>query len=84
MNPWRYRVTLHTASDILKLVPEPTDQIPPTIFCNDSGACYFDAGPNPYTRAIEKLLDQTGAENGELVQVAFRPDQMICFWKQPL
>jgi hypothetical protein len=84
MDCWRYRITIHTAADVLDLLPEPVERVPRMIFCDDEGACYFDAGPNPFTQAIERLLDQVGEEGWELVQVAFRPGQMICFWKQPL
>lgn len=83
MNRWRYRVTVHDADDILALVSEPAEA-PPQVFCDDAGACYFDAGPNPYTEAIEQLLNQVGDEGWELVQVTFRPDQLIGFWKQPV
>ncbi len=83
MANWRYRITVHTAADVLSVLPEPVEQVPAMIFCNDEGACYFDAGPNPLTQAMERLLDQVGEEGWELVQVTFRPDQMIGFWKQP-
>lgn len=83
MERWRYRITVHTSEDVLALLPEPVEQVPPTIFCDDEGACYFDAGPSPFIGAIEQLLDQAGEEGWELVQVAFRPGQMIGFWKQP-
>ena len=83
MNHWHYRITMYTAADVLDKLPEAMGQAPPVMFCNDEGACYFDAGPNPYTKAIEQLLDQTGQEGWELVQVTFRANQMICFWKQP-
>ena len=83
MDRWRYRITVHTAADVLDLLSEPVDRIPPTMFCDDAGACYFDAGPNPFTGAIERLLNQVGEEGWELLQVTFRPNQMICFWKQP-
>jgi hypothetical protein len=81
---WRYRITTHTSADVLGLLPEPVEEVPPRIFCDDEGACYFDSGPNPFTGAIEELLDQVGGEGWELVQVFFRPGQMICFWKQPI
>jgi hypothetical protein len=83
MNHWRYRITVFTAADILDLLPEPVEEVPPMIFCDDEGTCYFDASPSPLTQAIERLLDQLGEEGWELVQVMFRPQQMICFWKQP-
>jgi len=82
MGNWQYRITVHKPAEVLDLLPEPVEQVPPTIFCDDRGACYFDAGPNPFTRAIERLLNQVGEQGWELVQVAFRPDQMICFWKR--
>ena len=81
---WKYRVTIHSADDILALADQPADAAPPTVFCNDAGACYFDGGPNPYTRAIEQLLNKTGRDQWELVQVTFRPDQLIGFWKKPV
>jgi hypothetical protein len=64
-------------------LPEPVEDIPPMIFCDDRGECYFDSGPNPLTEAIEAVLNEVGEEHWELLQIAFRPDQMICFWKQP-
>ena len=84
MNGWRHQITIHTSAEILDLLPEPVEQVPPTVYCDDEGACYFDSGPNPFTQAIELLLNQVGEQGWELVQVAFRPQQMICFWKQPL
>jgi len=83
MSNWRHRITVHTSADILELLAEPLEEVPPTIFCDDEGVCYFDSGPNPLTQAIERSLDQVGGEGWELVQVSFRPGQMICFWKQP-
>jgi len=83
MDSWRYRITTHDAGQVLDLLPEPVEDVPPTMYCDDEGVCYFDAGPNPFTGAIERLLNEFGKEGWELVQVAFRPQQMICFWKQP-
>jgi hypothetical protein len=83
MDKWRYRITTHTTADVLGALPAPVEEVPPTMFCDDEGACYFDAGPNPFTQAMERLLDGVGEEGWELVHVAFRPEQMICFWKQP-
>jgi hypothetical protein len=83
MNRWRYRITIHTTADVLGLLTEAVENIPPMIFCDDEGACYFDAGPNPLTAAIERLLDQAGKEGWELIQIVFRPEQLIGFWKRP-
>jgi hypothetical protein len=83
MTKWRHRITIHTGEEVLALLPDVVEEVPPAIFCSDEGACFFDAGPNPFTQAIEALLDVEGDSGWELVQVAFRPDQMVCFWKQP-
>lgn len=82
MDRWRYRVSVYDAADILEMLPEPVEEVPPTVYCDDEGACYFDEGPNPLTQAMEQLLNVVGEEGWELVQINFRPDQMICFWKQ--
>ena len=83
MDKWRYRITTHTSADVLGALPGPVEDVPPSMFCDDEGLCTIDAGPTPFTQAIERLLDEVGEEGWELVQVAFRPEQMICFWKQP-
>ena len=83
MDKWRHRITIHTMGDVLGALPEPAEKVPPVMFCDDAGACYFDAGPNPFTQALERLLDEVGEEGWELVNVAFRTEQMVCFWKQP-
>jgi len=83
MTDWRYRITVHATDDVLRELSEPVEEAPRMMYCDDEGACYFDDGPNPLTQAIERLLNQVGEEGWELVQVMFRPEQMIGFWKQP-
>ena len=78
MNSWRYRVTVHTADDILALVSEPAAEAPPKVFCDDAGACYFDAGPNPYTEAIEQLIKHiVETENLTALVVTHNPEQAL-------
>jgi len=83
MASWRYRITIHDEDDILAGLRKTVDDIPPAIYCDDQGACYFDEGPNRFTEAIELVLTEIGDQGWELVQVVFRSNQMICFWKQP-
>ena len=82
MSTWRYKVTVHDPQDILDNLSQTVEVVPPTMYCDDEGACFFDSGPNPFTRAIEHLLNEIGEEGWELVQVMFRPNQMIGLWKQ--
>ncbi|MGD8996669.1 MAG: hypothetical protein PVH80_01055 [Anaerolineae bacterium] len=83
MTSWHYKVTVHEPEDILENLSQTVEEVPPTIYCDDEGACYFDRGPNPFTQAIEQLLNEVGDQSWELVQIMFRPNQMIGFWKQP-
>lgn len=83
MPTWRHKITVHEPDEILDNLPQVAEEIPPAIYCDDEGTCYFDEGPNPFTKAIEQILDEMGKQEWQLVQVAFRPDQMICFWKRP-
>jgi hypothetical protein len=83
MDEWRYWITTHTTADVLGALAESVEDVPPAMFCDDKGVCTIDTGPNPFTQAIERLLDEEGDEGWDLVQVTFRPEQMICFWKQP-
>lgn len=83
MTAWRHRVTVHEADEVVQHLEETVEHIPPSIYCDDEGICYFDEGPNPFTDAIEHILDGIGESGWELVHVLFRPGQMICFWKQP-
>jgi hypothetical protein len=83
MTEWQYRVTVHEPQDILENLSETVEEVPATIYCDDEGACYFDRGPNPFTQAIERVLNEIGGGGWELVQIMFRPNQMIGFWKQP-
>lgn len=83
MPNWRYKITVHESEDILDSLAKAVGEIPPAIYCDDQGTCFFDEGPNPFTEAIEHVLSEIGRDGWELVQVIFRPDQMIAFWKQP-
>jgi len=82
MTQWRYRITTHSADEILSMVEGPIEDVPPAVFCDDRGTCYFDAGPNPLTEAIERILDRQGQEGWELVDIELRTGQIVCFWKR--
>ena len=72
MAQWRYRITIHTVPDILAHLPEPTEDVPPMIFCDDRGACYFDSGPNLLTEAIENAFSRLHRWNQVLNERAER------------
>jgi len=82
MARWQYRITIHTTNEILELIPEIIENPPATLFCDVEGSCYFESEPNPFTKAVEDLLNNVGDDGWELVQVAFRSEQLVCFWKK--
>jgi hypothetical protein len=84
MNRWRYRITVHSVQEILSDLSGPPEPASPMLFCDEHGVCTFDSAPNPLLQAMERVLNRSGEEGWELVQIAFRPEQMVAFWKRPL
>ena len=82
MDKWRYRITTHTSADVLGALPGPVEDVPPSMFCDDEGLCTIDAGPTPFTQAIERLLDEVGEEGWELVQLFFSKSGVVAYWKR--
>lgn len=80
---WTYYITTYGSEDVRRLLPDVPAEVPEAVFCDDEGVCYFDAGPNPFTLAIEQLLTEAGDEGWELVQIIPRTQQLICVWKRP-
>lgn len=83
MSRWRYRITVHSVQEILSGLTE-TAPASPMVFCDDKGVCTFDSTPNPLLQAMEQVLNRTGEEGWELLQVSFRPEHMVAFWKRPV
>ncbi|MBC7225007.1 MAG: hypothetical protein H5T59_12175 [Anaerolineae bacterium] len=80
-------LTTHSREEILEVAEEvqggPVGQAAPMIFCDAEGTCFFDDAPNPYVAAITEILNRKGQDGWELVQIAFREQQLICIWRRP-
>lgn len=83
---WQYDVTSYWLQDLLDVREaqgyDPDPAGPAMLYCDQEGRCFFDAMPNSYVQSIIMVLDGRGHEGWELVQVVFRREQMICFWKR--
>ena len=85
MKKWEYDITSYTIEQVLAMRAQlgyPAEEASPVMFCTDQGLCFFDNIPNPNTQAIKSILNGKGAEGWELATVAFRTDEMVCFWKR--
>jgi hypothetical protein len=83
MKKWEYDVTSYTIEQVVAMREKlgyGTGEERPVMFCTDEGACFFDNVPNPNTKAILQLLNSKGTEGWQLATVAFRSDEMLCFW----
>ncbi len=83
MKKWEYDVTSYSTEQVQAMrntLGLPAEEAGPVMFCNSEGACFFDKMPNANTQAIVHILNSRGAEGWRLASVAFRTDQMICFW----
>lgn len=87
MAQWVYAITTHSREELLEVAEElqggPVGRAAPVIFCDTEGTCFFDDAPNSYVAAITEILNRKGQDGWELVQIAFREQQLICIWRRP-
>ena len=81
MRRYEHTITVHGRQDILSRAVSAVTP-PPRVYCDTEGACFFDEAPNPYLQAVIKLLDESGRDGWELVQVIPREQDLICFWRK--
>ncbi len=87
MDAWEYDITSYSIEQVLAMQEKaglPSEQDRPVMFCSDKGACFFDNIPNANIQIIVGILNARGAEGWQLVNVNFRTDEMLCFWKRRL
>lgn len=72
MERFEYAVTRHGAQMFSKLV----------YFCSPDADCDMEQVPADEPDAIVELLNGRGEEGWELIQVFFRQDGLIAFWKR--
>jgi len=74
MKGFEYKITKHPAETFRELV----------YYCTESGECTLDQIPYEQTEMLQKILNEEGARNWELVQVSFGSNGIIAFWKKEL
>ena len=74
MERFEYAVTRHAAEMFSKLV----------YFCSADADCDMEQVPAEEPRVLVELLNGRGEEGWELIQVFFRKDGLVAFWKRKI
>ena len=74
MERFEYEITKHPAEKFNKLV----------YFCSEVGECSLEQVSADQTRILEDLLNERGNTGWELIQIFFRQDGILSFWKRKL
>jgi len=74
MKKFEHRITKHLAGEFDSLV----------YFCTESGECKLKDVPANESEALERVLNEYGAQGWELVNVAFGRDGLVAFWKREI
>jgi hypothetical protein len=74
MNRFRYEITRHPSSEFKQLV----------YFCTDQGECSLEQIPSDQTNVLKGLLNESGEQGWELVQLFFGKDGIVAFWKKAI
>jgi len=82
---YTYTLTTHSREDVQAQLAQMNPGAPaeeaPVVYCDSEGVCMFDEQRQPYIQALEALLNQQAGRRRRLVQVLFRPHQMIAVWE---
>jgi hypothetical protein len=74
MKKYRYEITKHSGEEFTKLV----------YACTGDGSCSMDHIPLDQVVTLEGILNERGVEGWELLQVIFRKEGLIAFWKKEM
>ena len=74
MTRFKYEVTKHPADKFTKLV----------FFFFFQGECKYDELPSDQIEILRELLNETGSQGWELVQVLFGSEGIVAIWKRPV
>jgi hypothetical protein len=74
MNRFRYEITRHPSSEFKQLV----------YFCTDQGECSLEQIPSDQINILKGLLNESGEQGWELVQLFFGKDGIVAFWKKAI
>ena len=72
MNRFEYEITKHPADEFTNLV----------YFCTEKGECNFDQLPADQMKLLGDRLNERGSQGWELVQIFFREEGVLAFWKR--
>jgi len=72
MKQFEYDITVHDAKFFKTIA----------FFCTNTGQCSAEEIDRDQRQVLGELLNQRGAEGWELVQLVFRKEGVIAFWKR--
>jgi len=85
---WTYDISRHALGELLTEMEElgyaGSESASPVILCDTQGECVFDDAPDPLRETIVALLNERGSDGWELVQIIFRDQELVAFWKKEL
>jgi len=83
-----YSISTHSVEDVLSMLEKLGKPLraggPQVLYCDTEGICMFDDPEKDYIASLEALLNQEAGGGKRLVQVLFRPHQMIAIWEKNL
>jgi hypothetical protein len=74
MKGYRYEITKHSGEEFQKII----------YACTGDGMCSLDHIPLDQVVTLEGILNERGAAGWELLQVIFRNEGLIAFWKKEM
>ncbi len=74
MKQFRYEITKHAGEEFAKLVYS----------CTGDGKCSLDHIPMDQVGVLEGILNERGVQGWQLLQLVFRNEGVIAFWKKEM
>jgi hypothetical protein len=74
MKRYQYEITRHSGEEFTKLV----------YACSGEGECSLDHIPLDQVVTLEEILNERGVLGWELLQVIFKNEGLIAFWKKEM
>jgi hypothetical protein len=74
MDHFEYEITTHHAEAFMQIV----------YFCSEEGDCKLEEIPAEEPQMFTDLLNSRGQDGWELVQLNFRKNGVLAFWKRKL
>lgn len=72
MNKIEYDITFHPVEEFQQVA----------VFCGEDAVCNVEAIPDAQLEKLQQIMNRYGSEGWELVQMTFRDNGALAFWKR--